>query len=113
MCGAARRQAGSTLKPFLYGLAIENRQLTAASVLDDSPIQLATPTGLYIPQDYDRDFKGPVTVRIAPSGKIHVYSGAVHMGQSTKTMLAQIVAEPYVGCGQCHPLPPEFTGKIE
>jgi aerobic carbon-monoxide dehydrogenase large subunit len=35
----------------------------------------------------------PVTVRIAPSGKIHVYSGAVHMGQSTKTMLAQVVAE--------------------
>jgi carbon-monoxide dehydrogenase large subunit len=35
----------------------------------------------------------PVTVRIAPSGKVHVYSGAVHMGQSTKTMLAQIVAQ--------------------
>jgi len=29
----ALRQAGSTLKPFLYGMAIENRQLTAASVL--------------------------------------------------------------------------------
>ncbi len=39
----------------------------------------------------------PVTVRIAPSGKIHVYSGAVHMGQSTKTMLAQIVAEALGG----------------
>jgi hypothetical protein len=25
----------------------------------------------------------------------------------------QIVAEPYVGCGQCHPLPPEFNEKIE
>jgi carbon-monoxide dehydrogenase large subunit len=35
----------------------------------------------------------PVTVRIAPSGKVHVYSGAVHMGQSTRTMLAQIVAQ--------------------
>ena len=39
----------------------------------------------------------PVTVRIAPSGKIHVYSGAVHMGQSTKTMLAQIVADALGG----------------
>jgi carbon-monoxide dehydrogenase large subunit len=39
----------------------------------------------------------PVTVRIAPSGKVHVYSGAVHMGQSTKTMLAQIVAEQLGG----------------
>jgi carbon-monoxide dehydrogenase large subunit len=35
----------------------------------------------------------PVTVRIMPSGKVHVYSGAVALGQGTKTMLAQIVAE--------------------
>ena len=37
-------------------------------------------------------FEG-VTVRIGPSGKVHVYSGATAMGQSTRTMLAQIVAE--------------------
>lgn len=35
----------------------------------------------------------PVTVRISPSGKVHVYSGAAPMGQGTKTMLAQVVAE--------------------
>jgi carbon-monoxide dehydrogenase large subunit len=35
----------------------------------------------------------PVTVRIGPSGKVHVYSGAAAMGQSTKTMLAQVVAQ--------------------
>jgi aerobic carbon-monoxide dehydrogenase large subunit len=39
----------------------------------------------------------PVTVRIAPSGKVHVFSGAVAMGQSTRTMLAQIVAEQLGG----------------
>jgi carbon-monoxide dehydrogenase large subunit len=39
----------------------------------------------------------PVTVRIAPSGKVHVFSGAAHMGQSTKTMLAQVVAEELGG----------------
>jgi carbon-monoxide dehydrogenase large subunit len=37
-------------------------------------------------------FEG-VTVRIGPSGKVHVYSGAAAMGQGTRTMLAQIVAE--------------------
>ncbi|NKB21172.1 MAG: molybdopterin-dependent oxidoreductase [Alphaproteobacteria bacterium] len=40
--------------------------------------------------------RGPfetVTVRIGPSGKIMVYSGAAAMGQSTQTMLTQIVAE--------------------
>jgi aerobic carbon-monoxide dehydrogenase large subunit len=39
----------------------------------------------------------PVTVRIAPSGKVHVFCGAAAMGQSTKTMLAQIVAEQLGG----------------
>lgn len=68
----ALRQAGSTLKPFLYGLAIESRLLTAASVLDDSPVQLTTPSGLYIPQNYDRDFKGPVSVRTALASSLNV-----------------------------------------
>ena len=53
----APRQAGSTLKPFLYELAIEQRWLTAASVLEDTPARLHTPSGLYIPQNYDHDFK--------------------------------------------------------
>ena len=34
----------------------------------------------------------PVTVRIAASGRVQVYSGAAAMGQGTKTMLAEIVA---------------------
>jgi carbon-monoxide dehydrogenase large subunit len=34
----------------------------------------------------------PVTVRIGASGKIHVESSAVAMGQGTKTMLAELVA---------------------
>jgi penicillin-binding protein 1C len=39
----ARRQPGSTLKPFLYAQAMAERRLTAASLLDDSPAQIATP----------------------------------------------------------------------
>jgi carbon-monoxide dehydrogenase large subunit len=41
-------------------------------------------------------FEG-ATVRIGPSGRIHVYSGAAPMGQSTRTMLAQVVAEQLGG----------------
>jgi carbon-monoxide dehydrogenase large subunit len=44
--------------------------------------------------------RGPfesVTVRVDPSGRVHVYSGAAAMGQSTKTMLAQVVAEQLGG----------------
>jgi len=68
----ARRQAGSTLKPFLYGLAIEQRLLTAASLLDDSAVNIVTPGGLYVPQNYDRSFKGLVSVRTALAGSLNV-----------------------------------------
>jgi len=68
----ALRQAGSTLKPFLYELALEKRLLTAASILDDSPLNLTTPSGLYIPQNYDRDFKGPVSLRVALASSLNV-----------------------------------------
>lgn len=68
----APRQAGSTLKPFLYGQAIERGYLTAASILDDSPVQLDTASGLYVPRDYDRSFKGPVSVRTALAGSLNV-----------------------------------------
>lgn len=69
---AAYRQAGSTLKPFLYAAAIERGYLTAASILDDSPVQLDTASGLYVPQNYDRAFKGPVSARIALAGSLNV-----------------------------------------
>lgn len=68
----AQRQAGSTLKPFLYGLAIEQRMLTAASILDDSPLAVTTPSGLYVPQNYDHDFKGPVSLRQALASSLNV-----------------------------------------
>jgi penicillin-binding protein 1C len=69
---AAYRQAGSTLKPFLYAAAIERGYLTPASILDDSPVQLDTLSGLYVPQNYDRSFKGPVSARSALAGSLNV-----------------------------------------
>ena len=68
----APRQAGSTLKPFLYELALERRYLTAASLLADSPLSLDTASGVYIPQDYDHDFKGLVSARTALASSLNV-----------------------------------------
>jgi penicillin-binding protein 1C len=68
----AYRQAGSTLKPFLYAQAIEKGYLTPASILDDSPVQLDTASGLYVPQNYDRGFKGQVSARSALAGSLNV-----------------------------------------
>ena len=68
----APRQAGSTLKPFLYATAIEDRVLTAASLLDDAPANLVTPSGLYVPQNYDREFRGLASVRVSLAGSLNV-----------------------------------------
>lgn len=68
----ALRQAGSTLKPFLYAQLIERKWLTAASILDDSPVQLDTASGLYVPRNYDNAFLGPVSVRRALANSLNV-----------------------------------------
>jgi len=68
----ALRQAGSTLKPFLYELALERRLLTAASLLDDSPIDVAAGAGMYVPQNYDRQFKGYASVRTSLASSLNI-----------------------------------------
>ncbi|MBI0329735.1 penicillin-binding protein 1C [Burkholderia plantarii] len=68
----ALRQAGSTLKPFLYAQAIDERRVTGATLLDDSPVDLAAGGGLYVPQNYDHDFKGWVSVRSALGSSLNV-----------------------------------------
>jgi penicillin-binding protein 1C len=68
----ARRQPGSTLKPFVYQLAFERRLITPATLLDDSPAQIATAAGLYLPQNYDHEFKGWVSARSALGASLNV-----------------------------------------
>ncbi len=68
----ALRQPGSTLKPFLYAQAIAERRITAASLLEDSGTQIQTSGGLYIPQNYDHQFKGWVSTRTALGASLNV-----------------------------------------
>ncbi|MBU6271509.1 MAG: penicillin-binding protein 1C [Betaproteobacteria bacterium] len=68
----APRQAGSTLKPFLYGLAIDERRLTAASWLEDRAADLPTDAGLYLPQNHDRQFRGWVSLRVALASSLNL-----------------------------------------
>ena len=68
----ALRQPGSTLKPFLYAQAIAERRITAASLLEDAPTNIPTAGGLYIPQNYDRLFKGWVSARTALASSLNV-----------------------------------------
>lgn len=68
----ARRQAGSTLKPFLYGLAFDRQVLRPSSILVDSPLDIPTAFGVYRPENYDNDFKGPVQARVALASSLNV-----------------------------------------
>jgi penicillin-binding protein 1C len=68
----AMRQPGSALKPFLYALALERRLLTPASLLEDTPLELHEQRGLYRPLDYDREFRGLVSMRVALASSLNV-----------------------------------------
>lgn len=70
----ALRQPGSTLKPFLYELALEKRVIRPNTILADVPTYYAIPGAkLYSPTNYnDRTFLGPVRVRIALANSLNI-----------------------------------------
>ncbi|MBX3350353.1 MAG: penicillin-binding protein 1C [Nitrospira sp.] len=68
----AKRQAGSILKPFLYGTAFDSKVLTPATLLDDSPLEVSVENGIYRPKNYDRQFRGLVTARTALASSLNV-----------------------------------------
>jgi len=53
---AARRSPGSTLKPFIYALAIDQGLIHPETMLRDSPLTFSE----YTPDNYHGEFKGPV-----------------------------------------------------
>jgi penicillin-binding protein 1C len=68
----ALRQPGSTLKPFVYGLAMEQLGFTAATVLPDVELHIEVPSGVYTPLDYDERYHGPVRLREALGSSLNV-----------------------------------------
>lgn len=57
----AKRSPGSALKPFVYALAFDQGLAHPATVIKDAP----TSFGGYDPENFERDFAGPVTAREA------------------------------------------------
>lgn len=64
----AIRSPGSTLKPFIYAMAIEQGLIHSHSLLSDAPRHY----GDYRPENFSRGFSGPVTVTEALQRSLNV-----------------------------------------
>ena len=62
------RSPGSTLKPFLYALALQQGVIAERTILYDIPINYAG----YSPRNYSKDFVGPVSAREALTESLNV-----------------------------------------
>ncbi|HXB90670.1 MAG TPA: penicillin-binding protein 1C [Puia sp.] len=65
---AAVRQPGSTLKPLLYGLCIDEGLLTPRMMIMDVPVNYEG----YVPENYDRRFNGYVTMEYALEHSLNI-----------------------------------------
>ena len=70
---AAVRSPGSTLKPFIYGLAFEDGVVHPQTLIEDRPVRF----GDYAPENFDQTFQGTVTVRRALQLSLNVPAVAV------------------------------------
>ncbi|HWV97592.1 MAG TPA: penicillin-binding protein 1C [Xanthobacteraceae bacterium] len=64
----AVRSPGSTLKPFIYGMAFEDGVVHPESLIDDRPVRF----GSYAPENFDMTFQGTVSVRHALQMSLNV-----------------------------------------
>ncbi|MEJ0076757.1 MAG: penicillin-binding protein 1C [Alphaproteobacteria bacterium] len=79
----AVRSPGSTLKPFIYGLAFEDGLVHPETLIEDRPIRY----GSYAPENFDLTFQGTVPVRKALQLSLNVPAvallNAVHASRLT------------------------------
>jgi penicillin-binding protein 1B len=78
----ARRQPGSAFKPVVALTALARQQqagpelqppaFTLASLVQDAPLRVETPAGLWEPANYDREYGGAVTLREALERSLNV-----------------------------------------
>jgi penicillin-binding protein 1B len=69
----ARRQPGSTFKPFVYLTAfLTPTQWNPASIIDDVPFEVESGGQVWSPENYDRTYHGAVTLRAALTNSMNV-----------------------------------------
>ncbi|HZI89487.1 MAG TPA: penicillin-binding transpeptidase domain-containing protein, partial [Candidatus Polarisedimenticolia bacterium] len=87
----AARQPGSAFKPFIYTAAIDNG-FTPTDIILDTPISFRAGNGQdWSPQNYDKKFRGPVTLRNALANSVNVPAAKLlqKLGTSVVTTYAR------------------------
>ena len=75
----ARRPIGSLVKPAVYLTALESGRYTAATLIDDAPIELKLADGsVWAPQNFDHQTYGPVPLARALAESLNL--ATVHLG---------------------------------
>ncbi len=92
----ARRQPGSAFKPVVLLAALARGAggapaFTLASLLYDEPLEVATPQGPWRPANYEKEFRGAITLRRAIEGSVNV--PVVRVGQALGPEAIVAVAE--------------------
>ena len=61
----ARRQPGSSFKPFVYYTAFASGKYTPDTTIKDTPVKYRVPSGYYSPKNYSETFAGEMSLRTA------------------------------------------------
>jgi len=68
----AKRQPGSSIKPFVWAAAIASG-LTPSTIVVDAPFRRVAPNGtIWAPQNFDGSFSGPIPIRYALEKSINI-----------------------------------------
>jgi penicillin-binding protein 1A len=79
---AARRQPGSSFKPFVYLTAVE-RGYTPDMILEDAPVSF----GRWAPQNYYRKYRGPIAMRDAVALSLNTTAVKLNMEVGPKAVV--------------------------
>ncbi|MEP1519103.1 PBP1A family penicillin-binding protein [Ascidiaceihabitans sp.] len=86
----AKRQPGSSFKPFVYAAALDSGY-TPATIVVDAPIEINTPQGLWRPKNASNKFYGPTPLRtgIEQSRNLMTIRLAEEVGMDTVAAYAE------------------------
>lgn len=102
----ALRQPGSTLKPFVYAVAIDELRYTPATVLPDLELHLQSVDGDYAPRNFDDKFHGPVRLREALGNSLNIPAVYVASELGAPLLLGKLRGFGFDSLRQ----PPEYYG---